>query len=203
MKRSAIDIAWEAFLVDDKTAKHLESLITLSSSDNYALKYNLGLLHKSVLRLNSLEIKPLLESVQEHSIYEKDADGQTLLYWAARRGDTQAVSLLLEAGADMNSKSKREAGVLIAAIMSRNTQCIWTILRCGCDISYRQKNGYTPLHHCWRYGVDISVVKALLELGADRNAQTKLDHTSLMIATFNSLTDIAEILINSNVDLDI
>lgn len=203
LKRSAVDIAWEACLVNDKTAKHLKSLISLSSSDNYALKSNLSLLHKTVLHLNSLGIKQLLESVSKNCIDEKDADGQTPLHWAARRGDVQAVSLLLEAGADSNKKNKRGAGVMTAAIMSGNAQCIWKILDSGCDISYRQKDRYTPLHHCCRYGVDISIVKALLKLGADRNAQTELGHTPLMIATFNSLSATAEFLINSNVDLDI
>lgn len=200
--RSAVDIAWEAVLTTSKGAKNFKNLIALSSSENYVSKSKMGLLHKCVLGLTPLEIKDLLESVPDHAIDEKDAEGQTPLYWAARRGDVQAVSLLLGAGADQDSKNKRGASILTAAIMSGNTECIWKILQSGCDITYQQKDGYTPLHHCCRYDVNINIIKAILDRGADRNAQTSLGHTPLMIATFNRRTAMAEFLIDSHVELN-
>lgn len=163
----------------------------------------MGLLHRCVLDLTRLELKDLLGSVPNHAINEKDAEGQTPLYWAARRGDVQAVSLLLGAGADQNSKNNRGSTILTAAIMSGNTGCIWKILQSERDINHRQKNEYTPLHHCCRHDVDISIIKALLDRGADLNAQTALGHTALMIATFNTRTPIAEFLINNHAQLNI
>ena len=201
--RSAVDIAWEAVLTNNKAAKNLQLLVAFSSSDNYALESNLSLLHRSVLGISRFEIKPLLDDMPYHAIDEKDVEGQTPLYWAARRGDVQAVSLLLGAGADRNSKNNRGTSILTAAIMSSNTECIWKILETGFNVNYQQKDGYTPLHHCCRYDVDISIIKALLNRGADRNAKTRLGHTPLMIATFNVHTATAEFLIESHIDLDI
>jgi ankyrin repeat protein len=190
-------------LTNDKVAKNLKKLAAFSSSDNYVSELNLSLLHRSVLGLSRCEIKPLLEDISAHTIDGKDAEGQTPLYWAARRGDVQAVSLLLGAGADSNGKTNRGTTILAAATMSSNTECIWKILETGCNINYQQKDGYTPLHHCCRYEVDISIVKALLNRGADRNARTLLGHTPLMIATFNVNTITAEFLVDSHADLDI
>ncbi len=203
LKRSAVDIAWEAVLANNKAAKSLTNLIALSNSNNYVSKMRMGLLHQSVLSLNCLEIKPLIESIPPYAIDEKDAEGRTPLYWAARRGDVQAVSLLLEGGADKNSKNNCGAGILTAGIMSSNTQCIRKLLESKCDIDYRQKDGYTPLHHCCRYNVNVTIIKTFLDRGADANAQTVLGHTPLMIAAFNMLTTIAQLLIDSNIDLDV
>lgn len=203
LNRSAVEIAWEAVLTNSKAAKNLKMLVAFSSSENYVSDSNLSRLHRSVLGISRFEIKPLLENMPYHAIDEKDVEGQTPLYWAARRGDVQAVSLLLGAGADSNSKNNRGTSILTAAIMSSNTECIWKILESGCNVNCQQKDGYTPLHHCCRYDVHISIIKVLLNRGADRNAKTVLGHTPLMIATFNVHTAAAMFLIEYHIDLDI
>ncbi len=201
--RSPIDIAWDAVLTNSKTAMNLRRLLAFSSPEYYVSKFNLGLLHKSVLGLNHRGIKPLLEGISAEAIDEKDASGQTALYWAALRGDSQAVSLLLGAGADRHIKNNHGAGILTAAILSSNVQCVLEILENCCDINCRQADGYTPLHYSCRYNLGVRVVKALLRRGADRNAKTTLGHTPLMIATFNMRTAVAKFLIDCDVVIDI
>lgn len=182
---------------------NLKRLLAFSSSEYYVSKFNLGLLHRSVLGLNHLGIKPLLEGISRDAIDEKDANGQTALYWAALRGDSQAVSLLLGAGAANSSMNNHGAGILTAAIMSSNGWCVLEVLKNGCDTNYTQADGYTPLHHSCRYNLDVSIVRALLGRGADKNAKTALGHTPLMIATFNMRTAVAKFLIDCDVSIDI
>lgn len=166
----------------------------------------MGLLHRCVLDLTRLELKDLLESIPTHTIDEKDAGGQTPLYWAARRGNLHAVSLLLDAGADQNSKNNRGSNILIAAIMSGNSECIWKILHSGCDVHLPQPDGYTPLHYCCRYDTDLSITKHILLGGSsdllNLNAQTALGHTPLMLATFNTHPHLTQFLINHNAALN-
>ena len=131
-----------------------------------------------------------------HIIDEPDAQGRTALFWAALRGDSRAVSLLLAAGADSNSKSVGGASVMTAALMSNDAQCVQEILRSSCDITLQQEDEYTALHHSCRYRHDVETVKAILDLGADINAQTALGHTPLMIAAFNKRTAVAKLLVD-------
>ncbi|MCJ1230361.1 Ankyrin-2 [Toensbergia leucococca] len=199
----AVNIAWEAVLANNKVAKNLQNLLALSSREDYMRQCELKLLHRSVLGLNSINLHFLLEEIPSHTIDEKDADGQTALFWAAIRADSQAVSLLLGAGADFNSQNNHGVRILTAAIMSNDTCCVQKILTSGADINYVQADGYTPLHHSCRYGVDVEILKALLDRGANTNARTRLGHTPLMIATFNMRTATAKVLIDRGVDLDI
>ena len=201
--RSAVDIAWDAELTANKAAQNLTRLRAFSSSNWYVSECNMGLLHKSVLGLTRFEIKQVLENVPDHNINEKDTEGQTPLYWAARRGDVETVSILLAAGADKDSTNNRGARVLTAAIKSSNTECVRKILHSDCDINYRQKDGYMPLHHCCRNDAEISIIKAILDRGADVDAQTALGHTPLMIAAFNMRTVIAKFLIDNEANLDL
>ena len=166
-------------------------------------KFNLGLVHESVLGDHHHGVKLLLEQSPDCAIDEKDAYGQTALYWAALRANVQAVSDLLRAGADDSIKNYRGAGVLTAALMSHNASCVQMILEKGNDVNYRDADGYAPLHHSCRYTFDIQNVKALLDRGADKNATTALGHSPLMIAAFNRRTDIARLLLDSQVDLNI
>ena len=138
-----------------------------------------------------------------HTLNERDAQGQTALYWAALRGDSQMVAILLEAGADSSIPTYRGAMVLTAAIMSSDSQCVQTILKNTCSINYRQVDGYTPLHHICRYEHDVKTVKALLHLGADVNAREALGYTPLMIATFNKRTAVAKLLIDHQSDVNV
>ena len=159
-------------------------------------------MHKSVLGLD-LHVGLLIEQNPDCAIDEKDVHGQTALYWAALRADVQAVSYLLRAGADGNTKNRRGAGILTAALISQEASCVHKILGISNDINYRDADGYTPLHHSCRYSLDVKIVKTLLDRGADRDAKTGLGHSALMIAAFNKRTAAAKLLIDSQVDLNI
>lgn len=204
--RSAVDIAWEAALSGNKLANGLGILLAQSSSHDYAEKFNLSLLHRTVLGLGRMNMKILLESASMAEIEYMDEDGQTPLYWAALRGDYQALSLLIEAGANVNARNRHGARILTAAIKSGDSRCLQKIMATPhCDINYMQLDGYTPLHLSCRYAVNMQVIEYLICHGADKTARTKLGHTPLMIATFNVRSAVCKYLIdNMNVeDLDI
>ena len=86
MDRSAVDIAWKAALSGNKLAQGLEVLLAQSSSHDYAEKFNLSLLHRTVLGLARIDMKTLVKSASVSEIEDEDEDGQTPLHWAALRG---------------------------------------------------------------------------------------------------------------------
>ena len=177
-------------------------LLAFASAEDYASEYKLSLLHRGVLGLAQLDFKSLIGQTPLHIIDEPDAQGRTALFWAALRGDSEVVSLLLAAGADSNSRSNDGARVVTAAIMSNNARCVQAILQSNCDILFQQKDGYTALHHACRYEHTVQTVQAILDHGAAINAKTALGHTPLMIATFNKRTAVATLLVDSKADLN-
>ena len=199
--RSAVDIAWEAALSGNKLAQGLGVLLAQSSGHRYAEKFNLSLLHRTVLGLGRMDMKTLLESTSMSEIENTDEDGQTPLYWAALRGDYQALSLLIEAGANINASNKHGARILTAAIILGDSRCLQKIMETpNCEINYMQLDGYTPLHLSCRHNVHLQVIEYLVRHGANRTARTNLGHTPLMIATFNLRSAVCKYLID---DMDV
>ena len=186
----------------EPSARRLTSLRAFSSRKHYVSEYRLGRLHQAVLDQAPTQLEPLLFLSPHSTIEERDAHGQTPLYWAALRGDSHAVSLLLAAGADYNSTNAQGASVLTAAIRSTKTQCVQKLLENGCNVKHANADGYTSLHHSCRHSDDIEVTKALLARGADKDAKEVLGYTPLMIATFNRHHKVAKFLIDQGADLN-
>lgn len=147
LKRTAVDIALEAFLTNNKSAENLKCLLALSSCEKYVEKYKMGVLHKCVLGLNDFDIKLSLGGNHDYLIDEKDAYGQTALYWAALRANVRAMSCLLEAGADADIKNNLGCGILTASLMSNESSCVQKLLQFGCEVNYTDADWYTSLHH--------------------------------------------------------
>jgi ankyrin repeat protein len=89
------------------------------------------------------------------------------LLFAARSGDVESASLLLNAGADANEALPDGASALIVAAHSGNGAVGALLLERGAD-SNAAAVGYTPLHAAVLRG-DLGLVKALLKHGANPN----------------------------------
>ena len=203
LERSAVDIAWDAAFSNKPLAGRLENLRKLSSREYYISEYRLSSLHQIVLVAESFDLEPLLRHLSCSAIDERDAQGRTALYWAALRGDSHYVSLLLKAGADYDSADDYGSRILSAAVISNNTQCVQAVLQANCNIHYIDADGYTPLHRCGRYSDNVEIVKLLLAYGADVNAKETRGFTPLMIATYNRHSHVARLLIDRGAKLDV
>ena len=64
-----------------------------------------------------------------------DENGQTALMRAAYHGNTSAVELLLQLGADANSKGANNITALICAVASCNSQCVKLLVTAGADVN--------------------------------------------------------------------
>jgi ankyrin repeat protein len=93
--------------------------------------------------------------------------GSTALLFAARSGDVESASLLLNAGADPNEALPDGASALIVAAHSGNGAVGALLLERGADPNANAV-GYTPLHAAVLRG-DLALVKALLKHGANPN----------------------------------
>jgi ankyrin repeat protein len=114
--------------------------------------------------------------------------GQTPLMWAAAQGHAAMVRMLVEAGADVNTRS---------------TVVTWERQRTA---EPRDKwlppGGFTPLLLAARAGC-VDCVKALATSGANINEIDPENHTALVLALMNGEFDVAGALIDAGIDINI
>ena len=66
------------------------------------------------------------------------------LHYAARRGNTKIVSLLVEAGLDVDAKTPDEETALYLAVYHRATSCVEVLLAAGASPNLREGHRLTP-----------------------------------------------------------
>ncbi|RYP49792.1 hypothetical protein DL768_004579 [Monosporascus sp. mg162] len=160
--------------------------------------------HKIVLGLSlqNLEEELLLNP---DDINLQDAMGRTPLAWAAARGDAQAVATLLSHGADPNIMDIQISGPLSNAAAQGHTTCVELLLEAGADPDPPRPEGIkkgSPLSVASRNIEDATLLKRLLDFGANVNALTAEDHTPLFHATRNDNTSFAIILLEHGANIN-
>jgi len=120
-------------------------------------------------------------------------EGTTPLMRAARAGDTAAVRLLLDAGADTKLKTKdgNTAFMFAAGVgyRDKNTrgseadalESVKIFVNVGADVRQRNSREETALHGAADRGAD-SIVQFLVDRGAELNVKSKQNFTPLDVA---------------------
>lgn len=133
-----------------------------------------------------------------------DEGGFTPFLFAAQRGDIEAATMLLSAGAHVNDRAAMGTSALVVAVYGGHSTFAAFLLDHGADANDSQA-GYTALHLAAARG-DLDLMKALLAHGANPNArQTKpsptnrvhsnhaLDKTTIGATPFLVATRVAEL----------
>jgi ankyrin repeat protein len=115
-----------------------------------------------------------LDRLKERLITLPDAvaafspDGFTALHLAAFFGKSEAVHILLDAGASVAAYTRNEFAnqPLHAAAAGRHVEVCRLLLAAGADVNATQHGGYTPLHEAAQHGDD-EMVELFLSAGAD------------------------------------
>ena len=97
-------------------------------------------------------------------------EGKTVLMFAVdkKNPDPKVITLLLEAGADVNAKDKRQRTALMEAAKENATpEIITMLLKAGADIHHKDKRGRNILIISVRKNKSPQVISTLLEAGAD------------------------------------
>ncbi len=100
---------------------------------------------------------------------------KTPLHGAARwNKNCDVVLALLNAGADVNAKEKKDGTtpLHLAGQAQNNSKRIKALLKAGADVNARDNDNATPLH--WLAGIDteLEAITALLDAGADPHVKT-------------------------------
>ena len=118
----------------------------------------------------------------------------------------QMADLLRHNGADLHVRGDFESSPLHSAVYSGKLEVVRILLECDhADIHARDMDGLTPLH--WlsddRHFKGSSLLRLLLDHGADINAQSQGGQTVLHLAAMNGMLEVVRRLLEHGADVEV
>ena len=221
--------------VEDNNIEEVKSYLAKGANPNARDEYGCTALMTSALIGNYEMVKFLLENGAD--INTKDNNGNTVLYYNIRydhygkeemlENAKKIFNLLIKYGADVNTKDNDGASLLnksyrASTALAQNREMFKVLVENGFDLESRIKAGehypedydYTPLMIAALRN-DYDMVKFLVEKGADVNAKTHSEYSSVVTPLLLSLdyehiesrydenSSVAEFLINNGADINV
>ncbi|KLU88857.1 hypothetical protein, variant [Magnaporthiopsis poae ATCC 64411] len=125
--------------------------------------------------------------------------GYTLLQWAAEEGCEAFIRLLIENGADIETKDCGGWTPLHLAAFNGHEGVARLLVEAGADKKARGDNEWTPLHLAVSKGYE-GVAELLVEAGADKQAKDAQGYTPLYWAALKGHEGVARVLIKAGAD---
>lgn len=126
----------------------------------------------------------------------RSRSGMTPLYFASHYGHAETVDLLLRQGADPDLATRRGFTPLHRASYRAHPEVVRLLLEHKASVDQQTKAGFTPLHEVVRGSGKLkirrTIVKLLLDHGADATVQDPRERTALEIARQNKYSSIVQ-----------
>jgi ankyrin repeat protein len=154
----------------------------------------------AAVRTESADAVAALIAKDADGVKARDAAGSTPLHHAAAFGSLDTMKLLLDAGADVNAANRRRSMPLHWSL--HDEAKVRLLLSHGAAVNARQVEGRTPLYIAASMGRGASLVKLLLENGANPALATANGMTPLMAASVNGDVAVIKLLVDKNADVN-
>ena len=179
---------------DDADAQVKKALLSMGGDINGTVHNGHSRLQLAVVYDDSELIVQLVK--KGANVNKKSDDGMTPLHYAVGANKMKAIAALIEQGADIHATdNKKQTPLHFVCIADNAVQIIPVLLKSGADIEAKDKDGATPLH-CAALKNSVSAIDALLQAGADINAEVR-GLTALDIATKKNNAEAVELLCKS------
>ncbi len=123
------------------------------------------------------------------------------LFEAVVKGDTAALTVLLDKGEPVDSRAPDQATPLIAAALAGQVEATKLLIAKGADVMARNSGGFTALHAA-AYSGSVEVANVLLDNKAVLDdAQNKAGATPVFVAAEMNQKDVVELLIARGSDV--
>lgn len=191
VKQGHPSVAW--LLLEKNT--HLVHLMNLKDSDGQNLLF-------SAVQRDLYDIVRLLPDGGSGVNFESlDHTGCTPLLHAVKKKDGVMVGILLQKGADANSRGNFYNTPLVQATEGGDEQSVRLLLEAGADIEAKDAFGRTPL--CLAVGEELeSVVRLLLRKGANVEVKSEFGHTPLLRAAKGGSDTCTRLLLEAGADIE-
>lgn len=158
-------------------------------------------IHKIVLQLLPLDLEKALRK-DRSSADKKDADGRTALSWAAARGDSTSVELLLRNGASPNTPDRIGQGPLRQSLKASDAKCLQLLLDYGAEVDQTDDWKQTCLLAAHYYSDPACFTAPLLKAGAQVNARCSQGRFPLMEAVSKNNVAAVKLLLDYQAELN-
>ena len=144
-------------------------------------------------------VKELLDHGADINL-QNTHDGETVLMWAARKGDIDLFKQVMEKKPDVNARSKNGASALLFAPQGKNPEIVKILLDHNAEVNIKGHNGVTPLLVAAQNG-NSEIVKILIEHGADVHAKTDFGESSLESAITSKHIEVVRQLLSAGINV--
>ncbi|XP_078583877.1 uncharacterized protein LOC144866390 [Branchiostoma floridae x Branchiostoma japonicum] len=149
---------------------------------------------------DTVRVKQLLEEGVNPN-YTYNFFKQTSLHRAAENGHHETVSVLLTAGADVNTQDGSGMTPLYRAVLLGHHETVSALLTAGADVNTQDWSQRTPLHRA-AVNDHHETVSALLAAGADVNAWDRWVQTSLHLTGLKGHHETVSVLLAAGADVN-
>ena len=136
------------------------------------------------------------------NVNTKNKDGKSILEIAVNNGHTKIVELLISNGVDINLKDSIQYSSLHWAIETKKLKIAKLLINAGAEVNTINYKKETPLMSAWQKDLSEIVILLIIK-GAHGNIKVNSSDYLLNYALYSNKFEIAEILIENSVDINI
>ena len=137
----------------------------------------------------------------EQQVNQAQADGMTVLHWAAFKNRSTIVRQLLESGAKVDARTIYDITALSIAAERGFADSVEVLVEFKADVEAKRLGSETPLMLAARNG-DLRTVNSLIKAGAEVNEKEPKGQTALMWAAAAGNADAVDALVNADANID-
>ncbi len=159
---SPSDAAWDKILGRNIENAEAEELRLLFRNSELSATRGFSTLHQIVLGISTASLSAELER-SPSAVDSTDFKGRTAVSWAAARGDTEAVKLLIRFSANVHLSDNQGMSPLHHAAKARTPSCLRPLLCAGAPVHKLDINGRCALALACRQPKSLGYMAPLLD----------------------------------------